>query len=128
MDFPAGPYVEKAALCSSGKSYHRVKVNDGYFSLSGIENKITAMISNGESAEDVCSFTLNTVAYSVKTATEQLLQKRRLPVLVSGGVSVCSFIKNAFCDMEEVYFAQYGLGGDNALGAAILCARKEGQL
>lgn len=128
MDFPAGPYVEKSALTSVGKLYHRVKVNDGYFSLSGIENKITAMISNGETAADVCAFTLNTVAYSVKTATEQLLQKRRLPVLVSGGVSVCSFIKNAFCDMDEVYFAQYGLGGDNALGAAILCARTEGQL
>ena len=128
MDFPAGPYVEKSALTSVGKLYHRVKVNDGYFSLSGIENKITAMISNGETAADVCAFTLNTVAYSVKTATEQLLQKRRLPVLVSGGVSVCSFIKNAFCDMDEVYFAQYGLGGDNALGAAILSARTEGQL
>ncbi len=128
MDFPAGPYVEKSALTSVGKLYHRVKVNDGYFSLSGIENKISAMISNGETAADVCAFTLNTVAYSVKTATEQLLQKRRLPVLVSGGVSVCSFIKNAFCDMDEVYFAQYGLGGDNALGAAILCARTEGEL
>ena len=128
MDFPAGPYVEKAALQSSCRDFHRVKVLDGYFSLSGIENKIKAMAAAGESASDICAFTLNTVAYSVKKATEQMLDLRKLPVLVSGGVSVCSFIQNAFDGMDDVYFAQHGLGGDNALGAAILCARSEGCL
>ena len=128
MDFPAGPYVEKAALESLSREYHRVKVSDGYFSLSGIENKIKTMAASGVSAQDICAFTLNTVAYAVKKATEQQLFIRKLPVLVSGGVSVCSFIQNAFSDMDDVYFARHGLGGDNALGAAILCARSEGWL
>ena len=86
------------------------------------------MVAAGDSAQDICAFTLNTVAYSVKKATEQLLETRKLPVLVSGGVSVCSFIQRAFAVMDDVYFARYGLGGDNALGAAILCARAEGCL
>ena len=128
MDFPAGPYVERAALESNSTAYHKVKVNDGYFSLSGMENKIKAMVLAGNSEADICAFALNTVAYTVKTATMQLLERRKLPVLVSGGVSVCSFVKNAFCDIPDVHFAQHGLGGDNALGAAILCAKTEGWL
>lgn len=128
MDFPSGQYVEKVALISNQKDMYHVKVNESVFSLSGVENKIKSMIADGCKKEDICSFTLRTVAYAVKRATEQAIAKNRLPVLVSGGVSVCSFIKDAFSDMDNISFAQYGLGGDNALGAAILSARSEWRL
>ena len=128
MDFPAGPFVEREALLSEKKAYYRVKVENSVFSLSGIENKIKDMSASGCDGKDICSFTLNTVAYAVRKATEQVLQRKKLPVLVSGGVSVCSFIKNTFSDMDNVFFAQHGLGGDNALGAALLCAKTEGYI
>jgi len=125
MPFPAGPFVEQEALKSQKAERFKVKLNDSYFSLSGIQNKIEQMISKGEPACDVCSFTLLTVANAIVKATDNALKCENLPVLLSGGVSVCSFIQNAFSDHLKVYFAQQGLGGDNALGAALLCAESE---
>ena len=47
-----------------------------------------------------------------------------LPVLISGGVSVCSLVQGAFAKEPDLWFAQKGLGGDNAVGAAILASMR----
>ena len=128
LPFPAGPYVEKQALLSEKQNCFTVKVNQGIFSLSGIENQMRARMAAAMPSADVCRFVLLTVANAVLRATRAARADRTLPVLVSGGVSANSLLRQAFSAEPEVYFAQNGLGGDNALGAALLTAQKEGLL
>lgn len=124
MPFPAGPYVEQAALQSENQDYFRVKVQGCTFSLSGVQNQYEARIKAGESREDVCRFVLNTVAQTILKATRNARKEEKLPVLISGGVSVCSLVQDAFAKEPDLWFAQKGLGGDNAVGTAILASMR----
>ena len=124
MPFPAGPYVEQAALQSECEDFFRVKVQDCMFSLSGVQNQYEARIKAGASREDVCRFVLNTVAQTILKATRNARKNEKLPVLISGGVSVCSLVQQAFEKEKDLWFAQKGLGGDNAVGVAILASMR----
>ena len=122
MQFPAGPYVEQAALTSEKDDYFRVKIQGSTFSFSGVQNQYQARIKAGESREDVCRFVLKTVAHTILKATKNARKDKQLPVLISGGVSVCSLVQDVFAKEPDLWFAQKGLGGDNAVGAAILAS------
>ncbi len=124
MRFPAGPYVEQAALLSEKDDFFRVKVQGCSFSLSGVQNQYLARLKAGESREDVCRFVLLTVAQAILKATRNARKTRKLPVLISGGVSVCSLVQDVFAKEQDVWFAQKGLGGDNAVGTAILASMR----
>ena len=67
---------------------------------------------------------LLTVAQAILKATRNARKERNLPVLISGGVSVCSLVQEAFAKEPDLWFAQKGLGGDNAVGAAILASMR----
>lgn len=121
MPFPAGKYVEQAALRSDITEAFTARCNGGHFSLSGLENKFKAMMEKGAPAEDVCRFTLLSVGSTIYKATQWVREQYSgLPVLISGGVSVCSIVRDFFAGNEEIYFAESGLGGDNAVGTAVL--------
>ena len=121
MPFPSGKYVEEAALMSDKTSSFTAKCDGALFSLSGLENKFKAMIEKGDPPEDVCRFTLLSVGSTIYKATQWARTRYSgLPVLISGGVSVCSIVREFFAGEEGVYFAEGGLGGDNAVGAAVL--------
>jgi len=121
MMFPAGKYVEAEALKSDKSDCFTARCNDGFFSLSGLENKFKAMMDRNGEKSDICRFTLLSVGSTIYKATVQARNKYKgLPVVISGGVSVCSIVQNFFKDMDNVYFAGKGLGGDNALGTAVL--------
>lgn len=123
LPFPAGPYVEQAALRSASEEWFPVKVQACRFSFSGVQNQYQKRMEAGEGPEDLCRFVLQTVARAILRAT---LQARRLhpglPVLVSGGVSVCSLVQDGLRGQKDLWFAAQGLGGDNGVGAAILAA------
>jgi len=120
--FPAGPYVEKLALAAEKSDAFTVKIKEGYFSFSGLENQFRKRLAEDESAEQVCAFVLNSVIRAVQRVTQQMQQHYHIPVLFSGGVSVCSLLQKAFAGQPDVLFAQHGLGGDNALGIAVLAS------
>ena len=124
MPFPAGPYVEQAALQAEKKDFFRVKVQGCSFSFSGVQNQFEARIKAGESREDVCRFVLLTVAETILKATKNARKNEPLPVLISGGVSVCSLVQDVFAKEKDLWFAQKGLGGDNAVGTAILASMR----
>lgn len=125
--FPAGPDVERQALASCSADSFSVKLRGAFFSLSGIENKVKER-AGAQNAPDVCRFALLTVCGAVLRATREARRKYNLPVLVSGGVSANSLLRETMSREEDVFFARDGLGGDNALGAALLSAKKEGLL
>ncbi len=122
--FPAGPYVEEMALRSGSAERFAVRLDEGYFSLSGMENQFRRRLDEGQSPEDVCRFVLNTVAWTILRATKKVRERYPLPVLISGGVSVCSIVQDAFARERDVSFAKQGLGGDNGVGAAILASMR----
>ena len=122
--FPAGPYVEQMALRSQSTERFSVRLSGGSFSLSGMENQFRRRLDEGQTPEDVCRFVLNTVAWTILRATRQVREQHPLPVLISGGVSVCSLVQEVFAGEEDVSFAAQGLGGDNGVGAAILASMR----
>lgn len=125
MPFPAGVYVEQMALRSASDEFFRVKVQDMRFSFSGVQNQYQAKLKQGVTKEDVCRFVLQTVGEAILKATKQARkQYPGLPVLISGGVSVCSVVQDIFAMEKDVFFAEKGLGGDNAVGTAILASMR----
>ena len=125
MQFPAGPYVEAAAKLSASRERFTPKLQGCSFSLSGVENQFQQRIRDGASKEDVCAFVLNTVCRAVIRASQQARKEYPLPILVSGGVSACGLLRQQMeAALPDVWVAQHGLGGDNALGCALLAARK----
>lgn len=124
MPFPAGPYVEQAALRSDTEDVFPVRVQGCTFSFSGVQNQYQARIRAGASTEDVCRFVLRTVARTILKATQNARREHPLPVLISGGVSACTLVQEVFAKEKDVWFAQKGLGGDNAVGVAVLASMR----
>lgn len=127
LDFPAGAGLEElAAAAPAGKPFP-VKVQESYFSLSGMQNKIEQMKSEGEPAPVIASFAIETVLYAVERATAQAVQKRKQPILCAGGVMGNRRIQTRMSQRFGAYFAQPDLSGDNAVGAAVLAAMQNGE-
>ena len=124
LQFPAGKAIDALNLESDGGKGFRVKLNDLSFSLSGMENKVKALIESGERPENVAHFTLDTVTNVVVRATLEA-QKRwpGLPVLCSGGVASNKYLRAAMERTCCATFAEPQYSTDNAMGTAILTWR-----
>ena len=123
VDFPAGKAVDGLAEGHTDRKFS-VKLNDFTFSLSGMENKVRAMAEQGEAAEEICGFVLETVADVVCRATlAALKQYPGLPVLCSGGVASNRRLRAVLTERCGAVFAQPRYSTDNAMGTAILARR-----
>ena len=124
LQFPAGKALD--ALYAEGEESRKfkVKLNDLTFSLSGMENKVKAMLEQGEKSGNIARFTLDTVADVVVRATKEAqLRYPGLPVLCSGGVASNSQLRQAMQRRCGALFAQPRYSTDNAMGTAILTHR-----
>lgn len=128
LPFPAGPYLEQLAKDSAADDKSGVRVQNGFFSLSGMENKGKALLSAGAPPCDVASYTINTITHLLVRVSRSALADYRLPLLVSGGVSACAQIRAALKALGDVSVAEPALAGDNAVGTAVLAAEREGFL
>lgn len=127
LDFPAGRALDELAAQAAHVKGFSVKLDGLSFSLSGMENKVKAMAEQGAQPCDIARFALETVARTVRRATDEA--KRRwpgLPVLCSGGVASNRLLRGV---MTDAVFAQPQFSTDNAMGAAILAWRllREGE-
>ncbi len=121
LDFPAGKALDELSQKSESRDYFPVKLQDGVFSLSGMENKIKGM--GGKSPEDLARYTFETLASLLERATADALKEYGdLPVLCSGGVASNALIRQRLGAMGAV-FAPPQYSTDNALGVAILASR-----
>lgn len=123
FDFPGGAEVDKLAKKESGQKGYKIKVQNGMFSLSGMQNKIEEKHRKGEKKELVARFALDTIANAVITATIQAKETYDYPVLCAGGVMASEVIRERMAGLGEIYFAEPVLSGDNAVGVAVLAAR-----
>ena len=125
LPFPSGAALDELALTAEPQKGFRPKVSDCRFSLSGMQNQVESRFKT-EAPCDMARFALETVANAVIKATEQAKERYDVPVLCAGGVMASRVIR---ARMEKrfgsaVSFAEPTLSGDNAVGVAVLAAKK----
>lgn len=124
LQFPAGKALDALYEQGDQKQKFKVKLNDLTFSLSGMENKVKAMLEQGETAGNIARFALNTVSDIVVRATKEAQERYPgLPVLCSGGVASNRQLRAAMETRCGAVFAQPRFSTDNAMGTAILTHR-----
>ncbi len=121
IPFPAGVGIEKLAEGSAKSFKNKIKLQDGFCSLSGLENKCLKMLENGESPEDTAKFLLCYIADAVTEMTRHAFKKYgELPVIYAGGVMSDKIIRDIITSRYEAFFAQPEFSCDNAAGVAYL--------
>ena len=125
LPFPAGKAVDALSLEADRDSFFPVKVQEMTFSLSGMENQVSARIDAGESAPNICRFVLGSVIHAVEKATEQALSAYPgLPVLYAGGVAGNRLLRARAMAAHKAHFALPEYSADNAMGVAIFAWRR----
>ena len=124
LAFPAGKALDALYQQGGEAKPFKVRLQGREFSLSGMENKVKAMVQAGEEKACVARFVLDTVTDVVVRATEQAQQDYPgLPVLCSGGVASNSRLRRGMSEQCGAVFAQPRYSTDNAMGVAILTHR-----
>ena len=121
LPFPAGKYVDELYYRADSTSSFRVKVNELYFSLSGVENKVKSLREMGETEANIARFAVDTVVgavYRVTNAAKKMYPG--LPVLCSGGVASNSVLRSV---LQDAVLALPEYSRDNAMGIAVLACR-----
>lgn len=124
LSFPAGKAIDALYPEADPAKGFKVKLNDLSFSLSGMENKVKAMIEKGDKPANIARFALDTVISVVVRATQEAQSRYPgLPVLCSGGVASNRQLRHAMEQTCGAYFAEPQYSTDNAMGTAILTWR-----
>lgn len=121
LRFPAGAELEKLAEKSNKVFKNKIKLVDGFCSLSGLENKCIKMLQDKETPEDTAKFLLSYISDAICAMTDFALKKYGdLPVVYAGGVMSNKFIKSQITSRFDSYFAEPEFSCDNAAGIAVL--------
>lgn len=129
LPFPAGKYLDELSQKST-KSY-RIKptFKDRNVCVSGVENQCQKRLEQGEAAEDVAKFCLESVCAIVEEMIRNnQAQYPALPLIFSGGVMSNSLIRSRVTEKFGGSFAAPEFSSDNAAGIAVLAAAKAGML
>lgn len=125
MGFPCGKELDGISSLYKKELPTTVSCKDGFFSMSGLENKVKKYLCDGEEECDIAHFLFSSIAKAIKKSTENLRERYgSLPVLYAGGVTSNATLRNVLSQMSEVYFASKELSSDNACGTALLAYRK----
>ena len=124
LSFPAGKALDALYGQADARLEYRVKSRELTFSLSGMENQVKKLLSEGEKPANIARFALDTVINVVLRVTREAQQRYPgLPVLCSGGVASNSQLRAALTQSCGAVFAQPQFSADNAMGIAILTCR-----
>ena len=124
LTFPAGKAVDALSQESSSEAYFKVKVKEGQFSLSGLENKVNQLADRGHLPADICRYVLLSIIAAVEQATHSALEQYPdLPVLYAGGVASNRLLRHRMESSHHALFCQPKFAADNAMGVAILAHR-----
>ena len=125
LKFPCGVELDRLSLESDKDYTVKASVKNTDCSLSGIENKTKAMFENGEKAEDIARFCLQSIIASVDKMLENIIEKYgNMPVLFSGGVSSNTLLREYMTDKYNAVFSLPVYSADNACGTAYLASLK----
>lgn len=124
QQFPAGKAIDALSGKAEKDMCFTVKIREGRFSLSGMENKVKDLVGAGEKPENIARFVLNTIASVLVRVTDQVREQYPdIPVLCSGGVASNRLIRERLTQTADAVFAPSRYSTDNALGVAVLTYR-----
>jgi len=124
LPFPSGKHLDDLSHEAVGTETFRVKCENMFFSLSGVQNKVQQFYSAHLSQTETAAYALRCVAGAVGAATEQAQKAYPgLRVVFSGGVASNSMLREKMARFDPV-FAQSQYSTDNALGVAVLALRE----
>ena len=123
LPFPSGKQLDQLGSTAVQDDYYRVKTNELFFSLSGVENKVNQYHSTHQQEAETAGYALRCICNVVyRTTMEALKQYPGLPVLLSGGVASNSMLRKTMEPLGAV-FAAPEYSRDNAMGVAIIAHR-----
>ncbi len=123
LPFPSGKYLDELSAQAEINERFRVKCEDSFFSLSGVQNKVQEFHQKNSAPAETAAYALRCVAGAVFQATEQaLVQYPGLEVVFAGGVASNTMLRTVMQSLYPV-FAQPKYSTDNAMGVAVLAHR-----
>ncbi len=127
LSFPCGPKLEELAFGNiEPLAKPKLSVKGGECNLSGVENKVKQMLTEGKSREFVSAYVLDFIGRTIIELTKNALDGRELPILYAGGVMSNTQIKDMIKKHGfDARFAEPKFSSDNAAGCALLCAAAE---
>lgn len=124
LPFPAGKHVDALSRDAKNCDLFKVKCPDMEFSLSGVQNKVTAYFESCQDSVETAGYALRCVCHAVYTATKNAMQVYPgLPVVFSGGVASNAMLREKIAPLKPV-FAKPEFSTDNAMGVAVLAYRQ----
>ncbi|MBK5253024.1 MAG: O-sialoglycoprotein endopeptidase [Peptostreptococcaceae bacterium] len=129
MDFPAGKEMDKIATCNEALiNPTAVRLDEGFFNLSGIETQCMKAIE-GNLANEMIPGMFKAIAELLINETKYLSDRYLInDFIFTGGVSSSEFIRSYLPGKVEanIYFGAPELSGDNAVGIALLGGTNNG--
>lgn len=130
MEFPSGQEMDQIACRTAmekPKILPKIKCQDGYINLSGIETKCQRSLGEAPDAQLIVQ-TFHRLAESIEAMTRQLAEKYEIQkFLFAGGVSSSQYIRTYLQEHLkdlEICFGDPKLSTDNAVGIALLGGKK----
>lgn len=128
LKFPCGAEIDEMAKKSDKEYKIKPSMQGLNCSLSGVENKVKAMLSEGEEHNDIAKFVVSYISSSIDKMTEEIIKKYgKLPLIYAGGVMSNSFVKKQITEKYGAYFAEPQYSCDNAAGIAIYAYLKSNE-
>lgn len=123
--FPCGKELDSISRQSLKMLPLTVSHREGFFSMSGLENKVQKFLSDGEKHHDIAMFIFRSIAQALTKSSHYLREVYgNLPIIYAGGVMSNSIIRDELSALDGVYFASPELSSDNACGTALLAYKK----
>lgn len=122
LQFPCGAQMEQLA-CANTRKLPRMRYTcrEGHVNLSGFENKLKEAYEQTRDAAYVSALAMHTVAGALASMLSYgFAQYGTMPVLFSGGVMSCAYLKERMGTLCEGHFAPPQYSSDNAAGIAWL--------
>lgn len=121
LEFPCGKYLDTMAMEYDEKEKVKTAVDGCYMNFSGEETRYRRAFENGEEKEKIAYSVMRVIRDSLVETIENAKREYKIEnVLMAGGVSSSGFIRQGFCDIPNVYFAEAELSTDNAMGVCHL--------
>ena len=124
LRFPAGPALEALALQNTKALVRRkVKSEDGFVHLSGVENMARALYEKERDAAQTAAFVFDYLSEAIVSMSLQLRERygSETPIVYAGGVMSNGIIREKVTQkINGAYFAAPAFSADNAAGIALL--------
>ena len=135
LPFPAGPHLEELAVRGTARALLAVAMADGglYCHLSGAETQVQRWIVQGTMPkEDIAREVYDLLARTVSRMVTAAFQQTGIhQVLIAGGVASSRLFRELVTQRTakrqpdlRVHFGRPEYSGDNAVGVALIGARK----